>query len=254
MSHTLHRSGSEKSLSKDFVILIMPENGLNDQNSEEKLRKCFDILLKHNPVNTGDSKNGSRYSLGSDEEVLKRLEEKETIFAVYDNEKDLTDVLKELKDLDCGLSVVISGLFDRSCKCANEARPITRRLTMRPPSRTRGSVDVSVSGAGSRYSAFRLALSPVMSYFVIAYGLAPASISSDSFSRRTASSEAPPATGRFFSPISRSLSFPLPSSFRSLRIFSSVFLYFCAFLRSLESSGMLRAVQSSSCEMLSTSR
>ena len=121
MSHTLHRSGSEKSLSKDFVILIMPENGLNDQNSEEKLRKCFDILLKHNPVNTGDSKNGSRYSLGSDEEVLKRLEEKETIFAVYDNEEDLTDVLKELKDLDCGLSVVISGLFDRSCKCAKNA-------------------------------------------------------------------------------------------------------------------------------------
>lgn len=121
MSHTLHRSGSEESLSKDFVILIMPENGLNDQDSEQKLRKCFDILLKHHPVNTGDSKNGSRYSLGSDEEVVKCLEEKETIFAVYDNEEDLTGVLKDLKDLDCGLSVVVSGLFDRSCKCARSA-------------------------------------------------------------------------------------------------------------------------------------
>lgn len=120
MSHTLHRSGSEESLSKDFVILIMPENGLNDQNSEQRLRACFDILLKHNPVNTGDSKNGSRYSLGSDEEVIKRLEEKETIFAVYDNENDLVGVLKDLKALDCGLSVVISGLFEHSCKCAEK--------------------------------------------------------------------------------------------------------------------------------------
>lgn len=121
MSHTLHRSGTSESLSKDYVILVMPENGLNDRDSEEKLRICFDILLKHHPVNTGDSKNGSRFSLGSDDLVKQAIEEKETIFAVYQCEEDLIQVLRELKKADTGLSVVVSGLFDHTCQCAREA-------------------------------------------------------------------------------------------------------------------------------------
>lgn len=121
MSHTLHRSGSRESLSNDYVILIMPENGLNDENSKERLLKCFDILMKANPVNMGDSKNGSRFSLGSDELVKQAIEEKETIFAVYQCEEDLVQVLRELKEADTGLSVVVSGLFDHTCKCAADA-------------------------------------------------------------------------------------------------------------------------------------
>lgn len=121
MSHTLHRTGEALSLGKDYVILVMPENGLNDQDSEHRLRVCYEILLRHHPVNTGDSKNGSRYSLGSDQLVRDALEEKETIFAVYENEADLTATLRDLREADQGLSVVVSGLFSHTCKCAREA-------------------------------------------------------------------------------------------------------------------------------------
>ncbi len=121
MSHTLHREGDRDSLSNDYIFLIMPENGFNDENSEERLRLAMDVLLKHNPVNFGDSKNGSKYTLHGKQAVLDAIEEKETIFAVYTTIEQVTAVLRDLKELDTGLSVTVSGLADQLCSCARKA-------------------------------------------------------------------------------------------------------------------------------------
>lgn len=121
MSHTLHRQGAREGLAGDFVLLIMPENGLNDADSKQRLITCLDILLRHDPVNWGDSKNGSRFSLEGDEPVRSRIVEKETIFAVYRTPENVADVLCELKEADMGLSVVVSGLSDHICMCARRA-------------------------------------------------------------------------------------------------------------------------------------
>ena len=37
MTHTLHRAGSEQSLSDDFVVLMMPSKDINHEGSAPKL-------------------------------------------------------------------------------------------------------------------------------------------------------------------------------------------------------------------------
>ena len=77
--------------------------------------------MRHNPVNLGDSKGGSRFSLGSDEAVKNIIVENELVHAVYRTREHMIAVLKDLKEADLGLSVVVQGLTDHVCKCAEEA-------------------------------------------------------------------------------------------------------------------------------------
>lgn len=117
MSHTLHRQGSEAELIKDFVVFAMPSSGLNSAGSKPKLDKVFEILLSHNPVNIGDSKGGSRFSLDGDEAVRDIIVENELVHGVFTSREQVIAVLKDLKDADLGLSVTVSGLVHETEAC-----------------------------------------------------------------------------------------------------------------------------------------
>ena len=121
MTHTLHRQGDEKSLARDYTILAMPSSGLNSAGSRPKLAQALEIMLKYDPVNIGDSKNGSRFSLGDDQAVKDILVENELVHAVYRTEEQLIGVLTELKRADLGLSVTVGGLVDRLENCCRKA-------------------------------------------------------------------------------------------------------------------------------------
>lgn len=121
MTHTLHRQGSEESLASDFTILAMPSSGLNSAGSLPKLAKALDIFLKYNPVNIGDSKGGSRFSLGGDDVVKDILVENELVHAVYRTKEQLVNVLVDLKQADLGLSVTIGGLVGSLENCCSRA-------------------------------------------------------------------------------------------------------------------------------------
>lgn len=121
MTHTLHRQGSEASLAGDFTILAMPSSGLNSAGSLPKLKKALDIFLKYDPVNIGDSKGGSRFSLGGDEAVQNILVENELVHAVYRTEEQLVKVLIDLKEADLGLSVTVGGLIGSLESCCSRA-------------------------------------------------------------------------------------------------------------------------------------
>lgn len=121
MTHTLHRQGSEESLAGDYTILAMPSSGLNSAGSLEKLAKALDIFLKYNPVNIGDSKGGSRFSLGGDERVKEVLVDNELVHAVYRTREQLASVLIDLREADLGLSVTIGGLVGNLEDCCSRA-------------------------------------------------------------------------------------------------------------------------------------
>lgn len=120
MTHTLHRQGSTESLEKDFVVFAMPSSGLNSAGSKPKLEKVFEILRRYNPANIGDSKGGSRFSLGGDEAVREILVENELVHAVYRSREQVIKVLRDLKDEDLGLSVTVSGLMESVHECCNK--------------------------------------------------------------------------------------------------------------------------------------
>ena len=118
MTHTLHRRGTAESLSDDYVLLCMPEPGINDSGSPPKLREFLRIAMRHNPKNIGEMAFGNMYSHKSEEVIVNA---QKIVHAVYDNSAVVVQVLKELKEADLGLSVVVSGILDSVNDCCQKA-------------------------------------------------------------------------------------------------------------------------------------
>ncbi len=114
MTHTLHRRGDLESLKEDFVVLIMPAQGINVEGADEKLRKLWDIFSRYDVVNWGDATNGNKYNLS-----LEELKNKKSMIghAVFKDRESLKKFLEELRAADLGLSTVISGLYDEVKNC-----------------------------------------------------------------------------------------------------------------------------------------
>ena len=109
MTHSLHRRGTKENLSRDYVLLCLPAMGHNDKDHDPKLQEFLKICMKHNPLNMGAIQLGNMYSHKA-EEVIKAAHG--IVHAVYDNPGTVTNVLKDLKKADIGMSIVVSGIFE----------------------------------------------------------------------------------------------------------------------------------------------
>lgn len=108
MTHTLHRRGTPESLSKDFTVLTIPAQGHNDAGSDPKMAEFLRLALKHNPKNVGSLKM-NMYTNKPEEVVANATK---LGHAVFDNPTDVTEFLKDLKQADLGMSVVVGGIFE----------------------------------------------------------------------------------------------------------------------------------------------
>ena len=122
MTHTLHRVGEPGSLERDYVLLFMPSKDINHVDSGPKLRKMLEISLQCGAVKIGDCRHGNEYYQGGLDKVLENVEDRAVVTAVFDNPDNVVEALKELKDADFGISVVVSGLFERVRECCGEAK------------------------------------------------------------------------------------------------------------------------------------
>ena len=105
MTHTLHREGVKEG-SNDYVILAMVEG--SDAQKLDNLAELFGIILKHKPVNY----TGKALFPNLTEEQLPQLYKRTKIgMAVFDKREALLQALKEIKDRELGVPVVVSGLF-----------------------------------------------------------------------------------------------------------------------------------------------
>lgn len=121
MTHTLHRVGSPEELSHDFVVLIMPSQNINTVGSGDKLREMLKICQEKGAVKIGDARLGNQYHQGSVETMLANIEDRAVVQAVFNDEAKLVDALKALKEGEFGMSVVVSGLFDKIKECTHQA-------------------------------------------------------------------------------------------------------------------------------------
>ena len=110
MTHTLHRRGSEASLERDYVLLCMAAKGINEKGSEEKMREFLRINLRHHPVNMGDMRTGNMYNVPIDE-IIAKVTSTSIVHSVFTDRDTVMRVLKDLKEADLGMSVVVSGPF-----------------------------------------------------------------------------------------------------------------------------------------------
>jgi hypothetical protein len=121
MTHTLHRLGRErKYLEEDFVVLAMPSKDINHEGSGPKLRRFLEMALKAGAVKIGDCRKGNEYHQKGIDQVLKNVEDRAVVHAVFKDMESLKVLLSAVKEADLGMSVVISGLFDRVEQCCRE--------------------------------------------------------------------------------------------------------------------------------------
>lgn len=110
MTHTLHRKGDGESLSEDYVMLVLPARGVNLEGSEEKLREIWGVIGKYEKylANFGDGHNGNMHTTTM--EKLKKANSR-ILHVVFKDPDTLKACLKDLKNRDFGISIVVSGLY-----------------------------------------------------------------------------------------------------------------------------------------------
>ena len=112
MTHTLHRKGARESLSEDYVMLVLPARGVNLEGSEEKLREIWGVIGKYeeNLANFGDGHNGNMHTT-----TIAKLRKANSriLHAVFKDVDNLKACLRDLKERDFGISIVVSGLYSR---------------------------------------------------------------------------------------------------------------------------------------------
>lgn len=118
MTHSLQRRGTAENLSEDYVMLCLPATGINDSGHALKLQEFLRIALRHDPKNISSIRMGSMYRY-TVEEVIAGA--RGIVHAVFDNPQAVTQVLRELKEADLGMSVVVSGLLDSVNECCQKA-------------------------------------------------------------------------------------------------------------------------------------
>jgi hypothetical protein len=118
MTHSLHRRGTAESLSGDYVILCLPAVGFNDEDHDSKLREFLRIALRHDPANIGAITVGNMYSHKAQEVVDSAHG---IVHAVFVSKDVVSEVLKDLKEANLGMSVVVSGIFENVDECAEKA-------------------------------------------------------------------------------------------------------------------------------------
>jgi hypothetical protein len=117
VTHTLHRIGTADGLSGDYVILCMRAAGINDVGSDAKLQEFLRIATDHDPKNIGSV----RMNMFSHKPAEVIANAHSIAHAVFDNQQAVTQVLRELKQADLGLSIVVSGVLDSVNECCQQA-------------------------------------------------------------------------------------------------------------------------------------
>jgi len=129
MTNTLHRYGKPESLKDDYIVFITRSKGINDIGAEAKIKSFLEASPKYKPVNIGHSSTETLYTPEKDlnffklyfrgrreklspEEFISILESPTGADMVFDNKAAMQGFLKEVKELDLGLSVNASALID----------------------------------------------------------------------------------------------------------------------------------------------
>lgn len=113
MTHTLHRYGLPGELDTDWTVLQLA-SPVNTVGSGVKQHRFFELAIRNHAVTIGSSKS-SEFLAGGKEAFLETVTpDDDTMVAqvTFSHEQDVAQFLKDLKEADLGISVVIAGLTD----------------------------------------------------------------------------------------------------------------------------------------------
>jgi hypothetical protein len=118
MSHSMHRAGNDEDLDCDYVVIARTEKGFNRDNSAWKIKEILRLFAKHGAI----AIMGAKIRSYRDDPVAAALELETIIDSVkdgaaasclFDSLEKLQNFLVSINEKDLGVSIVVSGLFDR---------------------------------------------------------------------------------------------------------------------------------------------
>jgi hypothetical protein len=133
MTHSLHREGTIESLKKDYALFIYPARGFTYDGSGPKLRRLAELLYTQTPANMLVScLRVNLYSSVPHEEILAGVKDGTKIYSVFKSREDLKQTLIRIKEMDEGISIMVSGLTDELREVAAEVglNPHTINLSL----------------------------------------------------------------------------------------------------------------------------
>ncbi len=158
MTNTLHRFQKPDDPKDDYIVFTLTTRGVNDIGATERGREFLRAALKYNPVNiNAHSGNGpmfrpekkltpfklyvrGRKETVSPEQMIKEMNPPGgRVLVVFDNKQALEGFLREIKEMDLGLSVNVSSLVD-------DVREMIPRTGVVPH-----SINYALGFRGSRY-------------------------------------------------------------------------------------------------------
>jgi hypothetical protein len=120
MTHSLHRSGDPESLRGDYVWLMYQAKGINDKNIKEKAEEFVAVAEAVGSENWGDVKSGPKVCL-SVEEIKQKMGDRSRLRGVFTRKEQVVEFLRQIKEKDLGISVIISGLLKETLEACQEA-------------------------------------------------------------------------------------------------------------------------------------
>ena len=120
MTHTLFRKGTAENLKDDYVMLGMCATGITHEGSADIKKKLYKILIKYPHSNSGEVKTGSEFNADMDD-ILAGFVDTSVLHCVFTDKEVVIKVLEEIKEADLGVSVVLTGLFDETHECCQQA-------------------------------------------------------------------------------------------------------------------------------------
>lgn len=135
MTNTLHRYGSPDSLRDDFIVFAMPTRA-NAEGSVPKLQAFLRAALKHDPVNVGNARRGGLYRPSehltpiahwsrdggiTPEQVIEGVDAPTVVCAVFNDLQKMERFLADVRALELGMSVNVSGLTEEAREAASRA-------------------------------------------------------------------------------------------------------------------------------------
>lgn len=126
MTHSLHRRGTDEDLHEDYVVIVTFSLQGNLEGVQDRMRQTWEILSHHEQDLQNFSNHNPNWNGGPlyNMEDLKKADSP-IIHAVFKDREKLKACLKEIKENELGLSVVVSGLYE-------ETRAICAELGLSP--------------------------------------------------------------------------------------------------------------------------
>lgn len=129
MTNTLHRFGTPDTLNNDFIVFAMAAKGFNEQGALDKAKAFLRAAIKYQPINMGNALVNSLYRPEKDltfiklyfvgrqqkttyEKLIDEIPGPGSAAVVFDDPNKVKNFVRDVKQLDLGLSVNISALVD----------------------------------------------------------------------------------------------------------------------------------------------